>query len=147
MAIKDLYWSLLAASFLLFTSCFANVFSLHPCGLHLSPHASSSASGGSDLRLEAKTGAHTTESDFLLSLFAVVFRRALRRAHSARERCAQVLLYNREAFSSRQLHSSSHMSESCQAASSRLCHTFGPLLSHHVENGFYSYANIFSHIT
>lgn len=40
-----------------------------PRGLHLSPHASNRGSNGSCLCLEAKTGAHTTKSDFFFFFF------------------------------------------------------------------------------
>lgn len=55
--------SLLFSSFV--HDMFCKCSNFHPCGLQLSPHASNTGSSGSCLCLEAKTGAHTTKSDFI----------------------------------------------------------------------------------
>lgn len=53
--------SLLFSSFVHDMFCKCSYF--HPCGLQLSPHASNTGSSGRCVCLEAKTGAHTTNSD------------------------------------------------------------------------------------
>lgn len=58
--------SLLFSSFV--HDMFCKCSNFHPRGLQLSPHASNTASSGSCLCLEAKTGAHTTS---LISLFCL----------------------------------------------------------------------------
>lgn len=66
--------SLLFSSFVRDVFCKCSYF--RPCGLQLSPHASNTGSSGRCVCLEAKTGAHTTNSDaiFLSSKSALFIR-------------------------------------------------------------------------
>lgn len=124
--------SLLFSSFVHDMFCKCSYF--HPCGLQLSPHASNTGSSGRCVCLEAKTGAHTTNSDAIFLSSNQHFAEL-----TFHQRDEHKCIFTTGKYSARrQLHLSNRMllvsvSTGKQAArSSRLCHASVMLLYHHV---------------
>lgn len=123
--------SLLFSSFVHDMFCKCSYF--HPCGLQLSPHASNTGSSGRCVCLEAKTGAHTTNSDAIFLSSNQHFAEL-----TFHQRDEHKYIFTTGKYSARQLHLSNHMllvsvSTGKQAArSSRLFHASVMLLYHHV---------------
>lgn len=121
--------SLLPSSFVHVMFCKCS--NLHPCGLQLSPHASSTASSGSCLCLEAKTGAHTTKSD---SFFFFCLQISTSVSSLMWKMCINVALLRGSIQQKTVTFIQPYVSlrESRRAGGSHFCHASVMLLSHHV---------------